>query len=277
MFARLFGGAPQEITASKMVIPQERKEPMSTHISLREHQKPAISYRPRFTAFLVPLLALASYMLMPMALAHAASCHVYSVNLQGITTIGDANYTLAAQQFSVSQYAIWRDAGYATHQYEFWLATFQDLNASPQVGYIELMTNSVFARNPGMASARFDLATVSVANGAVMFQMDPAMSFHLPPPNVFIAPGYGSVPGGLGGLCFLPGGGGGLCDLVSGAPILSVSYLVPRTGGGYFYLPDNRSIAGEVDLIGTGIDNTSFQGRYQAQFSGTYLSSVQCD
>jgi hypothetical protein len=237
----------------------------------------AISYLPRFTAFFIPLLVLAASVLMPVAQATAANCHVYAVNLQGTASVGDGTFTSSSQPFSVIEYAIWRDAGVRTHQVEFLLTTFQDLNAAAQVGQIELMTNSYFARNAGIASAAFDLAAVAVANG-VSFEIDSAMSFQLPPPNVFIAPGIGSVSGGLGGLGFLTGAGAELAQLINSAPILSVSYFVPRTGGGYFATDSSGySITGQLNLVGTGPDNVSFQGQYQANFSGNYVGSVQCN
>jgi hypothetical protein len=238
----------------------------------------SMSHPRRFTAFLIPLLALTACLLMPSAPAHAATCHYYAVNLQGTAAIGDSTAILSAQQFSVVEYAMWRDTGVQGHPVEFWLTPDQSLNASAQVGHIELMTNSFLAHNAGIASQQYNLAAVAVDNnGVASFQLDSGMSFVLPPPNVFVAPGYASVPGGLGGLCFLPGGGGGLCDLVSDPSVLSVSYLVPRTGGGYFYIPDSNSIAGMLDLVGTTPDNVNFQGRYQAWFGGTYIGSEQCD
>lgn len=237
----------------------------------------SVSHLRRFTALPAPLIALTAFVLTPMAPAEAASCHFYAVNLQGTATIGDGTSTLSSQPFSVFEYAMVRDTGVTSHPVEFVLTTFQDLNASAQPGQIELMTNSAFARNAGIASAQFDLATVSVSN-VVNFEVDSGMSFQSPPPNVFVAPGVGSVPGGLGGLGFLTGAGGQLGQIINSAPILSVSYLVPRTGGGNLYSPDGAwaTIAGELNLVGTSLDNASFQGQYQAVFSGNYVGSVEC-
>jgi hypothetical protein len=236
-----------------------------------------VASRCRFATGFVPLLVLTALVLLPLARAHAASCHYYVVTLQGIVTTGDANFTSAAREFVVSQYAMWRDAGVVSHPVEFRLTTFQDLNAAAQEGQIELMTNSYFAHNAGIASARFDLATVTIGHGVVNFELDLGMSFQLPPPNVFIAPGIGDTTGGLGGLCFLPGGGGDLCQ-IGRAPVVGVSYFIPRAGGGYFFTYSNGSnIAGELYLVGSGPDNLSFQGQYQAQFNGTYVNSFPCD
>lgn len=232
----------------------------------------SISYSKRnHSTTLLIQLGLGACVLLSGASANAASCHFYQVNIQGNVT---SNY--GSQPFSVNQYAMWRDAGVTSHPIEFVFTTFQDLNASAQVGQIELMTNSAFARNAGIASARFDLATVSVSN-VVSFQMDSGMSFQLPPPNVFVATGVGSSPGGLGGLGFLTGAGGELAQFINSAPVLSFSYLIPRNGWGYFYLPDGNSIAGQLDVIGTPPDNTSLQGQYTASFSGTHVGSAACD
>jgi hypothetical protein len=60
--------------------------------------------------------------------------------------------------------------------------------------------------------------------------------------------------------------------------VLDVSYFIPRAGGGYFFTYSSGShIAGELYLVGSGPDNLSFQGQYQAQFNGTYVNSVACD
>lgn len=227
----------------------------------------------RFIAVLFPLIAFAAFVFMSVTSAKAATCHVYQVTINGYATIGDNTTTLTSQPFSVVQYAAWRDAGYAFHPYEFVLFTPQDLNLSAQIGQIRLMTNSAFAENFGIASARFDLATMSILN-VVYFQLDSGMSFQLPSPNVFVAPNLG---GSLGGLGFLTGGGAAIGQILNGASILSTSLLVPRTGSGYFYTPDSNSIAGQLNLVGTSLDNLSFQGQYWAEFGGSYLGSAQCD
>jgi len=209
---------------------------------------------------------------------HAAMCHVYSVVIQGTTNVGDGTSILASQAFSVNQFAIWRDAGVTSHPVEFVLTPLQDLNASAQPGQIELMTNSAFARNAGIASARFDLASVTITD-VITFQLDSGISFQLPSPNVFIAPGIGGAPGGLGGLEFLTGAGGQLGQIIGSASVLSVSYFVPRTGGGNFHTPDGNwaTISGQLDLVGTALDNASFQGQYQGTFNGNYAGSTECN
>jgi hypothetical protein len=223
----------------------------------------------------LPFLTVALFVLNAMAPAAGAKCNVYRVNVQGNTSIGDANATLTSQPFWVTQYAIWCERGINGNPLEFWMTSFKDLNASPNVGQVEIMTNSAFARNAGMQAARFTLARVTQVQGGFTFELDYGMSFQMPPPNVFISPGYASVPGGLGGLCFL--NSPGLCDLVTSPAFLSVSYMVPRSGGGNFNFPngDGFTIAGGVEIVGSAADNPNFQGRYQASFSGNYLGSFE--
>lgn len=226
----------------------------------------------RSAAFLAPLIALNAFVVLPSESANAASCHYYAVNIQGTV----AN-NFGTQQFSVNQYAMWRDVGVRTHPVEFWLTTNQNLNASAQVGQIELMTNTAFANNAGIASAGYDLAAVSVSN-VVNFVLDSGAGLIQPPPNVFVGPGPGSSPGGLGGLGFLPGAGADIARFIGSAEVLSTSFLIPLQGGGYFSFPNGNasSIAGQLDLVGTTIDNMSLQGRYTASFGGNYISSTAC-
>jgi len=215
---------------------------------------------------------------LPVAPAVAANnCHVYEVTIQGTTSIGEGGSTLASQQFSVVQYAAWRETGFNGHPFEFVLTPGQDLNASPKVGFIELGTNTRFANNAGIRAAAFNLTTASVQNGAGVFQLDSSASYQLPSPNVFVAPGYSNVPGGLGGLCFLPNSA--LCGIVTGPSVLSASYIVPRSGSGYFYLTDSRGsgIGGQVVVTGSSTDNAQFQGEYKAQFSGKYVADMSCN
>ncbi|MEC4813514.1 MAG: hypothetical protein SAK29_09620 [Scytonema sp. PMC 1069.18] len=225
-----------------------------------------------FVKTLIASTTVSTVTIVSVTTASAANCYFYSVNIQGTV---NSNY--GNQPFSVNQYAIWRDPGAKANQIDFFLTTSQDLNASAQVGQIELMTNSVGANNLGIRSAKLDLARVLVSN-VVQFTLDSGISFQLPSPNVFVATGVGNSPGGLGGLGFLPGAGGELGKIINGAQILSVSYLIPRNGSGYFYSPtgDYRDIAGEIDIIGTAIDNTNLQGRYKAIFSGKYIKSQVC-
>jgi hypothetical protein len=205
--------------------------------------------------------------------ASAAICYVYAVNIQGIVT---SNY--GSQQFSVEQFAIWRDTPLKTNPVDFYLASGQDLNASPQFGRIELMTNSFFAQNLGVKSARYDLAGVSITN-VVQFTLNNDMSFVLPPSNIFVATGVSSSPGGLGGIGFAGGWGAEFAKILNSAPILNFSYFIPRQGSGYFYFPNNNTtnIAGKLDIIGTAVDNPSSGGRYTADFSGKYVKSQLCN
>jgi hypothetical protein len=219
------------------------------------------------------LLAIAAIVLITnTGAANAANCFVYQVNIQGVaaSTLG------GTQNFLVSQFAIVRDAGIRSNPLEFVLRSANDLNATGAVGDIELMTNSFFARNFGIASASFDLARVFVGDG-IQFEIDSAQSFQLPPPNVFVAPN--SVNSSLGGLC--PPGFDNLavlCQPFQQAPILQTAFLIPRQGGGRFFFPDGtfQFIQGDVNVLGFGLDNPNIQGQYQAGFAGPLVNTVQC-
>jgi hypothetical protein len=225
------------------------------------------------TIGLIPTLvisSLASVCINPsksIAQSATANCHFYAVNIKGTV-----NNNYGNQQFSVNQYAIWRDRGLRSNPIEFMLKTFTDLNVNPQVGQIELLTNSRYAYNAGIASAQIDLAKVSLGNTQTTFTLDSGASLQLPPPNVFVSPGVSSSPGGLGGLGFLTGAGQDL------ARILNSTYLIPRQGGGSFTFTDTSraTIVGQLDIVGTGVDNMSLQGRYKANFSGNYIGSTTC-
>jgi hypothetical protein len=203
--------------------------------------------------------------------ANAANCYFYRINIQGTVTS-----SASSRSFSVNQFAMWRDTGVRSNPIEFVLTTLTDLNVSPQIGQILLLTNSAFANNLGVASARFNLAQVTRGNGVVRLQLDPGQSLIPPPSNVFIAPGVGTSPGGLGGLGFLTGAGADLAQLINGASILSTYYLIPRNGGVVFSTSGNN-INGQIDIAGSGIDNASLQGRYTGRFSGSYAGSVVCN
>lgn len=124
----------------------------------------------------------------------AATCFDYVVDIQGTVSSG-----YGAQQFFLPGNAIVVDPGLNGNPRDFVLSTAvgRDLNQFAQLGDIELMTNSAFARNAGIASSRFNLANVAVAD-ATQFALDSGMSFVSPPPNVFVAPGIGTP--GAGGL-----------------------------------------------------------------------------
>ena len=204
--------------------------------------------------------------------ANAARCNFYRINIQG-TVASSAS----SRQFSVIQYAMWRDRGVRSNPIEFVLTTLTDLNISPQVGQIMLLTNSAFANNLGVALARVDLARVTIANG-VSIRLDPGQSLMLPPSNVFIAPGTNTAPGGLGGLGFLTGAGRDLAQLINSAPILSTFYLIPRNGGVVFSTNSTGStINGQIDINGSGVDNPSLQGSYRGRFSGTFVGRASCN
>jgi hypothetical protein len=204
-------------------------------------------------------------------IAKAANCFIYSVNVQGVaaSTLG------GAQQFLVSQLAIVRDAGYSGNPLEFVLRSPKDLNAAGQVGDIELMTNSGFARNFGIASARFDLARVAIGN-VFQFELDGGQSFILPPSNTFVAPN--SVNNSLGGLCFAPGLES-FCQSLGQSAILQTAFFIPRQGGGRFFFPDGQGqvIQGDLNVVGSGPDNPNVQGQYQANFAGTLIEIQQCN
>src|SRR5689334_3550049 len=129
------------------------------------------------------VVGLIGSILLSTAQAQTASCHVYQVAVQGVTTLGDATSTLAEQQFSVQEYAVWRQPGFKNNKVEFFLTSNQDLNATGKPGDIEVMTNTRFARNAGIQAARYDLASVSIAD-VVSFQLDSGASYILPSPNV---------------------------------------------------------------------------------------------
>ena len=208
------------------------------------------------------------------AQATTAKCYFYKVTLQGTVT---TNY--GTKQFSVPQYAIWRDRGIRGNSVEFMLKAFQDLNVSPKVGQIEFLTNSRYANNTGIALARIDLAKVAVANNQVVFTLDSGASLQMPAPNVFIGPGVGTSAGGLGGIGFLTGGGAEIAKIINGAEILQSAYLVPRQGSGVYRFTDSSAtkIVGQIDFAGTASDNFNEQGRYTASFSGDYVGSTDCE
>jgi hypothetical protein len=200
------------------------------------------------------------------------TCHIYQVNIKGTVT---NNY--GSQAFSVNQYAIWRDRGVRSNQVEFMLKTGTDLNVSPKIGQIELLTNSYFANNAGIASAKIDLAKVQVGN-QVNFTLNAGASLQMPQPNVFVSPGVGSSPGGLGGIGFIPGWGEEFARIINESGVLSASYLVPNRGGGSFGFTDKtmKTIIGQLDINGSAIDNPGLNGRYTATFKGNHLQSVAC-
>ncbi len=212
----------------------------------------------------------------------AEQCWVYGVNLQGIASVGDANFTSGSQRFSINQYLFVRLSGIRNNPIELIFHTLQDLNLSAQIGQIHLLSNSIFAQNSGIAPAQFDLMQIwfTENNGTffVNFEVDSQMSLQLPLPNNFVSVGIGAVPGGLGGLGFLSGAGGIFGDIINNAALLQAQFFIPRSGGGYLFSPDGawNTISGEMNLLGTGPDNFSNQGRYSANISGSYLGASEC-
>ena len=204
------------------------------------------------------------------ASAHAATCFLYSVNVQGVV---GSDY--GSQQFGLpGAVAVVVSPGLSGNPFDLFLSTAvgRDLNQAAQFGDAELMTNSAFAHNFGISSARFNLANVTVSNVAE-FAVDSGISFQQPPPNVFVAPGLGTFSGGLGGL-------GNLNDpflrsLGQSSPILQLAYIVPRNGGGNFFFPDSQTISGNINISGSAAD-FSISGTYRASFGGTFINSQTC-
>ena len=126
-----------------------------------------------------------------------------------------------------------------------------------------------------MASAGFDLGSTMDRGNTFTFQLDQGAAFQMPPPNVFTAPGVGKSPGGLGGLCYAPGMQQ-FCQQLNQAPVLQVLYLVPGQGAVQFRLPSKNTIEGQIDIMGSGIDNSNIQARYQASFRGRYAGGKAC-
>jgi hypothetical protein len=195
-----------------------------------------------------------------------AECDIYAVQLHG-----DVSNSFGTQEFTVTEAGILLQPGHRGNQVDFALLTQGGLNgAAPPIGAIELMTNSLFARNPGMAAAGLDLAQVTVSNGA-QFQLNSGMSYQMPQPNVFIGSGPAASTGGLGGLCYLnvPG----LCD-IGKASTLQAAYMIPHTGSGTL-TGSAQTIAGTISLIGSSLDNASFQAKYQAEFEGHLVGNCE--
>ena len=204
------------------------------------------------------------------------TCYVYQVQVRGTATIGDATSIGAARSFALYERVGVRGRGYRTNLFEFFITSGRNLNASAEVGVIELMTNSHFSNNLGIASNEIDLATTSTVGNQLQMQLLPDRSFILPPPNTIVTPGIGTQPGGLAGLGnpYLAAiSGGKLAGLASPA-ILALSFMVARAGGVQFTLgSDQRSISGVIQIVGTGLDNVRSQGRYQAIFQGSFIGA----
>jgi hypothetical protein len=216
----------------------------------------------------VAAIALSSFA----ATVGAATCFVFVADIQATAT---GPYTTF--QSTVRQPIIVRGAGAVTHPFELLILYPGDLNAfGVQPGAIELMTNSMFARNEGMRLAQFDLGSLQAnEDGSFSFTLDPAAAFQLPPPNVLAVQGIAGSPQGLGGICLLPGLAA-LCDQTQQAPVLQLYYLVPAEGVLRFGFPGGNTIAGEMNINGYGIDNPNLRGNYSAVFSGPLQSQQEC-
>jgi hypothetical protein len=220
----------------------------------------------------VTLPTLAVAMLSFSSAALAATCNYYDVTIESTVT-----GPYAQGGGSVRQQVVVRDQGAATHPFELLIRYVGDPNAfATQVGSIELMSNTMFANNAGIAAAAYDLGTFGqAANGGILFTIDPTMALQEPAPNVFAAPGAAGNPGGLGGECLLPALQA-LCAQYQGAPILSVFYMIPSQGGVVFGFPDQYSIQGEMHLSGAAYGSPNLQATYVGRFSGTYIGSSAC-
>jgi len=202
----------------------------------------------------------------------AATCYVFASQIQATTT---GPYT-TSQNTAYQTIAI-RDPGARTHSFELLFQYPGDLNGfGTQAGAIELMTNSVFARNEGIRLAQSDLGTIQQnADASYTFTLDSALAFQLPSPNVFTVPGVSSSPQGLGGICLLPGLST-LCQQTQQAPILQLYYLIPTEGNVTFAFPGDNTIRGWIYVNGYVLDNPSVGANYSAQFVGWLQASQQC-
>lgn len=202
--------------------------------------------------------------------AQAATCYRFDIVLDATVS---GNYGTVENR--VQEVAVLRDEGVRNNSFELLIRYPGDLNgADVRPGTIELMTNSAFARNAGMAGARFDLASARRQGDDFRFRLEPSAAFQLPPPNVMAAPGPNQSPGGFGGECLLPGLQG-LCEQLRGSAVLGVSYLVPGSGGGSFRLFQD-GIEGEIDVTGHQVDNSNNRGRYRATFEGRLVGRQAC-
>lgn len=171
-----------------------------------------------------------------------------------------------------------RDAGFGANQFEILILHPGDPNASVQVTDLEIMSNSAFARNPGIAANQIDLAQAWVILGSdgvtpvYQFQLLPDAANIQPQPNFLAVPGQG---GNIGGICNVPGLGN-LCGEFGQNPLLQSAYVVARTGSGWFYFPPTGGIYGELSLQGSSIDNANVQGFYQGRFSGQSAGNFAC-
>jgi hypothetical protein len=204
--------------------------------------------------------------------ASAAPCFLFGSQIQ-FSAMGP----FSAYQNTSFQPIILRSVGARTHAFELLFQYPGDPNAfGTPAGAIELMTNSMFARNEGMRLAQFDMGSIQAnADGSFSFTLDPGAALQLPPPNMFTVPGMAGSPGGLGGICNLPGLSG-LCQQTQQAPVLQLYYLVASEGTVTFSFPGGNSIAGEMFIAGYGLDNSNIRATYYARFSGPLQAQGEC-
>ena len=206
------------------------------------------------------------------SVACAATCRLFNAEINSTVS---GPYSEVSN--TVREPVIVRDEGIREHSVELLIRFPGDLNAFDiKPGFIELMSNSAFARNEGIASAGFDLGAVATqSNGQFVFQLDPGMAQQAPQPNVFTAQGISASSGGLGGICFLPSLKN-LCEQTQGAAVLQVLYLIPNSGSVVFGFPANDAVDGTIDIVGYGYDNPNLKGRYHARFTGTLADQGEC-
>lgn len=213
--------------------------------------------------------------------SNAATCYNFNVVTQGVNSIGDTNTISASNQFQTRYYLIARVPGVRGNMLDIVLHSNKDLNANGQVGDILLMSNSLWAQNSGIRSSLTDMMSVNLANSQngqfVQFQVNTDASNILPPANTFVAPGIGNTSGGIGGICFLPGLQG-LCQSTTSSQILSASFIIPRSGVGYFESSDGWStLHGQIQLSGSIPDNFNFTGYSNAEMGGRFIGASECN
>ena len=137
--------------------------------------------------------------------AHAATCYAFSAVFEAVasSSLGGVN---APIQSARTVYV--RDLGLRTNAFEFLIQHPGDPNVSIQATDLEIMTNSAFARNAGIAANQIDLAQAWITPGSdgvtpvYVFQLLADAANIQPPPNFLAVPGQG---GNIGGICFVPG------------------------------------------------------------------------
>lgn len=223
-----------------------------------------------------------AYLMLYQGASNAAQCFLFNVDIQGTGSIGNTNATAAPQAFRTSHFLYARVPGIRSNPVDFILDSGKNLNASGQLGDIKLMSNSLSAENAGIRSTLTDMASVISSQDEtgtyLQFQINTDASFILPPANTMVTPGVGDTSGGgLGGICFLPGFTG-FCQDLSGSQILNSTFMIPRTGGGYFLSKDGtwQNFYGLIQLSGSSPDNPNFIGYYQAELWGQFVRGEEC-